>query len=101
MNIELLRRRQPAFSAAHEVVQIDVNSAPSPATDIKSKQTAEQGGVSKQSQPDGKCDLPVIKEGFGYALLSSMGITEETPLIPYEGQSTSSTCPPPAITDNP
>lgn len=86
MNAELLRKRQPAFSIAHPVAQCGSSSVSDMPNDIKDEcMTAHMAALKQPSSKD-KHSLPTIKEGFGYALLSSMGITEEKPLIPYEGQ---------------
>lgn len=85
MNIELLRRRQPALSVAQESLQNNFHHTTDIATDTKSETTIDLDVISKLSQPKEQSNLPILEKGFGYALLSSMGITEETPLIPYEG----------------
>ncbi|EFO62104.1 Hypothetical protein GLP15_1940 [Giardia lamblia P15] len=102
MNVELLRKRQPALSIAQKISQHDLQDLDNTsglAGNSDSECMNNQRAEPVQSYSKDRNDLPVIKEGFGYTLLSSMGITEETPLVAYEGKAsnTDSTCSLPSI----
>ncbi|ESU35790.1 Hypothetical protein DHA2_152721 [Giardia duodenalis] len=94
MNIELLRKRHPALSVAQKTSRQDLDGVNGLAGTPDSECISKQSDEPVQPCPKDRHDLPVMREGFGYALLSSMGITEETPLIAYEGKisNTDSSC---------